>query len=274
MIREYHVPETVPEAVALMERLTGSAVFLAGGTELNSAAAPFEAERVVSLARLGLADIRARETELVLGACCTIQQLLDNPDVPEYIKAAGRHIVNRNVRNAATVGGQLGSNKSCGNLLPVLVALEAVVDLALPGATRTIPVLEYISGERKELITDVRVPATGGGHFVAVGNYTRTANDLSILTAAVSLARDDELVKRPIVAAGGVARHVIRLEAVEKALHGRPLAKREMLEGLVAGNISPIADIRGSVAFKRHMCGVLVARTVLRAYQQGEGQRS
>ena len=239
---------------------------------LNSTAFCHAPEHVISLQRLALAGIRAAKTELVIGACCTIQQIIDAADVPEIIKTASRHVVNRNIRNVATIGGQLGSNKSCSNLLPILVALEAVVDLAGPGGTHAIPALEYIASERKELITHVRIQSSALGRPAAVEKYSRTANDLSILTAAVSLALDGKTVVNPIIAAGGVARHVIRLEAVEKALHGKPLPSRETIEHFVADDVSPIADIRGSAEFKRHLAGVLVAKAVLRACRQKQGQ--
>jgi putative selenate reductase FAD-binding subunit len=272
MIKEYHAPTTLEETVALKERLAGSAVFLAGGTEVNSTAFSFAPEHVISLERLGLTDILATKAELAMGARCTIQQIIDSADVPESIKAAGRHVCNRNIRNMATMGGQLGSNRSCSNLLPILVALEAELDLAAPGAARRMPALQYIAEDRKELITQVRVRASALARFAAVEKYSRTTNDLSILTAAVTLARNGEVAESPIIAAGGLAKHVTRLEAVEKELDGRPLPKRDVIERLVAGHISPIADIRGSIEFKRHMAGVLVAKAVLRAYRHGGEQ--
>jgi putative selenate reductase FAD-binding subunit len=272
MIRQYHAPATVDDAVALRERLGGSAVFLAGGTEVNSAAFPFVPEHVISLEHLGLTGISVTRSELILGACCTIQQIIDSADVPDCIKSAAGHVCNRNIRNMATIGGQFGSNKSCGNLLPILVALEAAVDVAAPGATFAIPALQYITEERKEMITLVRIRTSAFARFSAVEKYSRTTNDLSIITAAVTLAREGDAVVSPLIAAGGLARHVIRLEAVEQALHGNPPPNRDAIERLVAAHVSPIADIRGSVEFKKHIAGVLVANTVLRAFRQGGGE--
>lgn len=266
MIREYHAPETVDDALTIKERLADSAVYLAGGTEVNSTAFARAPEHVISLAHLGLTEIRPTGDELSIGACCTIQEIIDSSDVPDCVKAAGRHIVNRNIRNMATIGGQLGSNKSCSNLLPVLIVLEAVVEVAARGATKTIPAIEYITGERKELILCVRILKHDGSRSVAVEKYARTANDLSVLTAAVSVGTDSELIDRPLISAGGVAKHVIRLEPVERALHGMPLPSREEIEDLVRRNVSPIADIRGGVEFKRYLAGVLVAKTLHRAF--------
>ncbi|UCG31744.1 MAG: FAD binding domain-containing protein [Phycisphaerales bacterium] len=273
MISEYHAPATVEDAVALKERLADSAVYLAGGTEVNSAAFSGVPEHVISLERLGLTGIRSAGAELTIGACCTIQEIIASAEVPECIREAGQHVVNRNIRNLATIGGQLGSNKSCGNLLPMLIVLEAVVEVASRGATEAIPAIEYVAGERKELILRVRIPKHDRSRSVAVEKYARTANDLSVVTAGVSVARDGELIDRPLIAAGGVAEHVIRLEAVERALHGLPLPSREAIEELVGRNVSPIADIRGGVEFRRHLAGVLVAKALHRAYQGAGGER-
>ena len=81
MTREYHAPPTLAEALALKQRLGDAAVFLAGGTEVNSAAFPAAPEHVISLQHLALTGIQATATDLVIGACCTIQQILDSPDL-------------------------------------------------------------------------------------------------------------------------------------------------------------------------------------------------
>ena len=271
MIREFHAPTSLEQAIALKARLGDAAVFLAGGTEVNLPS-PFTPEYVISLERLPLADIRATETELTIGARCTIQQVIDSDDIPEPIKAAGRHLFNRNIRNVATVGGQLGSNRSYGSLLPILVALEAVVDLAGPNAMPPISALQYIAEKRKELITQVRIPRSALARRVAVDRYARTANDLALVTAAVALDREGEAIMRPIIAVGGIAPRVTRLEAVEQELHGQRLPAREALERLVAGHVTPTADLRGSAEYKRHVAGVLVAKTIVRAYRQGGGE--
>ncbi|HUU83457.1 MAG TPA: FAD binding domain-containing protein [Phycisphaerae bacterium] len=274
MIRKFHRPETVEEAVQLKERLGNRAIFLAGGTEVNSSSFAFPGDQVISLASLGLGGVRVTEAELVVGAFCTIAELTEAAGVPKCVQAAGLNVVNRNIRNVATVGGHLASSKSCGDLVPVLVVLEAVLDTASPGGTGTVPVLEYLGLESKPLVTRVRIPRADAGRQVAVGKYSRTFNDMSILTAAVALSRDGDCIRDPIVAAGGVARHVVRLEGVEGKLRDRDLPDREEVESWVADAVAPVSDVRGSAAFKRYRAGVLVATTVQRAYRgEGEGGR-
>ena len=274
MIKNFHRPQTVDEAVRLKETLGKRAVFLAGGTEVNSSSFAFPGEHVISLAELGLGGIRVTEAELVVGSFCTIAELTAEAGVPQCVQAAGLNMVNRNIRNVATIGGHLASSKSSGDLVPVLVALKAVLDTASPGDTCAVPVLEYLELESKPLVTRVRIPRTNAQRQVAVGKYSRTANDISILTVAVALTRDGDCIRDPIVAAGGVARHVVRLEGVEGKLSGRDLPVREEVESWVAAEIAPVSDVRGSAEFKRYRAGVLVATTVQKAYRgEGEGAR-
>ncbi|MFH1417927.1 MAG: FAD binding domain-containing protein [Planctomycetota bacterium] len=274
MIKEVHRPQTVDEAVRLKETLGNQAVFLAGGTEVNSSSFAFSGEHVISLAGLGLGGIRVTEDELVVGAFCTIAELTEAADVPQCVQSAGLNVVNRNIRNVATIGGHLASGKSCGDLLPVLVALEAVLDTGSPVATCAVPVLEYLELESKPLATQIRIPKIDANRQVAVGKYSRTSNDISILTAAVALTREGDCIRDPIVAAGGVARRVVRLKGVEGKLSGRDCPTLEEVEGWVAAEVAPVSDIRGSAEFKRYRAGVLVATTVQRAYRgEGEGTR-
>ena len=274
MIKEFYRPQTVDEAVQLKEKLGTQAVFLAGGTEVNSSSFAFSGEHVISLAALGLGGIRVTKAELVIGACCTIAELTGAARVPKCIQAAGLNMVNRNIRNIATIGGHLASSKSSGDLVPVLVALEAVLDTASPGAIRAVPVLEYLALESKPLVTQVRIPKIDAQRQVAIGKYSRTSNDISILTAAVALTRDGDGIRDPIVAAGGVAPHVVRLEGVEGKLSGQELPVREEVERWVTDEVAPVSDVRGSAEFKRYQAGVLVATTLQRAYRgEGKGAR-
>ncbi len=274
MIKEIHRPHTVDEAVRLKETLGDQAVFLAGGTEVNSSGFAFPGEHVINLAGLELGGIRVTDDELVVGASCTIAELLESTDIPNCIRTASLNIANRNIRNVATLGGHLACGKSCSDLTPVLVALEAVLDTAIPGTTGDVPVMDYVELKSKPLVTKIRIPKIEAGRQVAVDKYSRTSNDLSILTAAVALNRDGDCIHEPIVAVGGVAGHVVRLKGVEGKLRGQVLPSLEEAAGWVAAEVSPVSDLRGSAEFKRYRAGVLVAMTIQSAYRgEGEGTR-
>jgi putative selenate reductase FAD-binding subunit len=261
----FHRPATAGEAAALRRELGPRAFFLAGGTELNNPFTGLAPEHLISLEGLGLDGIEAREDGVSIGALTRIQDLADSPRVPEALRRAARHMGNRNVRNLATLGGQLGSNRSCADLLPALLALHAV--LVLEGGARLR--LEERDPASRELILAVEIPPHAG-RCVGIAAHTRTFNDISLVTAAAGLRVDDGLARDVVLAIGGVAAHVTRLPRVEAALEGRPLPSLDEVEALVSPEVSPIDDPRGGAAFKRQLAAVLAARALHQAWTSTE----
>jgi probable selenate reductase FAD-binding subunit len=254
MSPSYHRPSSVAQAVQLKAELGSGAVFLAGGTEVNNGLAARPAA-LIDLADLGLDTVEISSDGIRLGAGVTMQQLVEHPELPWFLKAASRQMANRNIRNRATVGGQLGTNRSCADLIPTLLAAQAKVSLV----DRELPVERFIEGP-PELILSVFVPMTGRGF--GLDHLTRTASDISVVAASASLRTQDGCVQEPILAVGGVAAHVVRLSDVEQALDGKPLPEREQIEELVSIAVNPIDDLRGTAAFKRHIAAVLGARAL------------
>ena len=264
MVPAYHRPTSAAEAIQLKSKLGPGAVFLAGGTEVNNLHAPRPAA-LIDLAGLGLDKIETTAGGLRIGSHVTFQQLIEHRAVPEFLKTAAHQMANRNIRNVATVGGQLGANKSCADLIPALLVAEARVVLT----DREISVEAFLAGA-PELILAVIVPATS--RTFGLANQSRTASDISIVTAAASLAFDGDKLRQPQLAIGGVAPHVVRLHDVEKNLDGKPLPSPEQIEKLIATAVQPIDDLRGSAAFKRQIASVLGAR-VLKAAANPSGSR-
>jgi carbon-monoxide dehydrogenase medium subunit len=260
---QLHRPSSVAEAVRLRGDLGPSASFLAGGTDLNSR--PAAPAHLISLAALGLDGIVDRGREVEIGACTTLQRLIEDPAVPAPLRTAALHVGNRNVRNAATIGGHIGANAPAADLLPALVVLGARIVLASVEGEREIPVLDAIAG-LTGLVTRVVVPVVGSRR-VATLHHVRTANDRSIVCAAVALRRDEDRVLDPVVAVGGVAAHTVRLERVERWLDDRELQAADRIEAFVRESVSPPADVRGSAELKAHLAGVLVARAVAAAWE-------
>ncbi|MDY0062113.1 MAG: FAD binding domain-containing protein [Myxococcota bacterium] len=268
MVPTYHRPTDVTEAVQLKATLGEGAVYLAGGTEVNNLHGPRPAA-LIDLAGLGLGRIETTPEGLRLGAGVTFQQLIEHPDVPDFLRAAARQMTNRNIRNRATVGGHLATNRSCADLIPALLAASATVarvDGDWP--------LEQLLDSPPDLILAVFVPVTTRGF--GLGHQTRTAADVSIVTAAASLTLEGEALRLPILAVGGVAPHVVRLHEVEQALDGRPLPVLEELERRIAAAVHPLDDLRGSAAYKRQIAAVLGARalqTAVHRFLSAEGAR-
>jgi len=254
MVPSYHRPTSVAEALCLKATLGPEAVFLAGGTEVNNLHTP-RPTALIDLAGLGLGTLEVSPNGVRIGACVTFQELMEHREVPWFLKAAAGQMANRNIRNRATLGGHLGANRSCADLIPTLLAAEARVTLV----DRELPIEQFLAGE-PGLILSVLVPATARAFGLC--HQSRTASDLSIVTPAASLALDGERARQPILAMGGVAPHVVRLHEVEQALDGLPLPSAEQIESLIARTIHPIDDVRGSAVYKRHIAAVLGQRAL------------
>jgi putative selenate reductase FAD-binding subunit len=272
MIDHYHRPRTVREALALKRRFRGRAAFLAGGTYVNSSESPLHPEHFISLEGLGLDRIEAKRGLLVVGALCTLQQLIEDRRVPRALKAAASQVVSRNVRNAATLGGHVASKLPHSDVIPMLVALDAQVALAGAGAAKAIPVMDYIRAGRPDLITKIILSRPGANRVAACRNVRASANARSILSAAVSMTVVRDQVRDPIIALGGVSGHVMRLASVEKELNGKPLPGADEIQALVSAAVRPAATLAGSAAFRKCQAGVVVALALREALRQKGGR--
>jgi putative selenate reductase FAD-binding subunit len=303
MIEQFHRPATIREALALKKRYLGRAVFLAGGTYLNSNACArcpehrvslaglghdrgerkqgamvtrslcsstcaLRPEHFIDLAGLGLDRVVVKAGAVSVGALCTLQRLVDDRKVPAGLRMAAAQIVSRNVREMATLGGHLASHPSYSDLIPMLIALDAKLGLSRPGSAQTIPVADYAAKPVAGLITKIVLPRPKAARVAACRNARASANAHSIVSAALSLAVVRNAVKDPVIALGGLSGHAVRLTAVEDALDGKPLPTTDELQALVSRGVRAVADLSGSAAFRKYQAGVVVALALQDAFGQ------
>ena len=307
MIEQFHRPTTIREAIALKKRFESRAVFLAGGTYLNSHACArcpehraslagpghdrserkqgavvtrslcssgcaLRPEHVISLAGLGLDRVVVRQGVVVIGPLCTLQRLIDERKVPAGLRAAAAQLVSRNVREMATLGGHVASNPPYSDLIPMLIALNAKLGLSRAGTAKTILAADYVAKPTAGLITKIVLPRPGAGWVAACRNARASANAHSIVSAAVFLTVVRNAVKNPVIALGGVTDHVVRLTAVEDALDGKPLPSMDELQALASRAVRPAADLSGSAAFRKYQAGVVVALALWDAIGRKRGR--
>ena len=272
MIEHFHKPRTVQDALSLKRRFRGRALFLAGGTFTNSSEFPLRPEHCISLEGLKLDRIEVKKGVVIIGALCTLQRLIEDRKVPAALKAAASLVVSRNVREAATLGGHVASNLSHSDLIPMLVALDAKVGLAGSGATKLVRVVDYVRAARPGLITKIIVARPRADRVAACRNARASANARSLVSAAVSMTLGRTAIKDPIIALGGVARHVVRLTGIEDALNGKPLPAVDELQALVSRSVRPASDHFASAAFRKHQAGVVVALSFQEARRQQGGR--
>jgi len=275
------LPRSIEETLDALEAAP-DATILAGGTDLMVAvnAGTHRPETVVSLA--GVPELRSwrREgDELVLGACVTYSEM-EHGELAALMPAlcqAARTVGSPQIRNAATIGGNLGTASPAGDTLPVLAALDAVVEIRGPGGPRSLPVLDFVTGVKKtalqpgELVTAVRLPVLRGPQeFLKVG--TRNAMVISVVMAALVVDLDGRTVRLGL---GSVAPVPVRARDAEAFAGGEVdwdggrIANQEVFTRfgeLAAAATAPIDDHRSTAAYRRHAVAVCAQRALERAF--------
>lgn len=281
---EYHQPESLPDAVALAARFGEAASFLAGGTDLmvqieRGRVAP---RHVVGLHRVpGLAGIEANG-RIALGAGVTHRAIERAPALGGALRCLieGAEVIGgHQVRNVATVGGNLANASPAADLVPCLLALDGMVKLVGPGGERELPVERFLLGPNRtarrpdELLTLVTLPALpahSSSAFLKAGR--RRAMEISVVCVAARLTLDAsrERCLEARIALGAVAPTTVRAREAERALEGRPVGGEAFARAAAAAQEAcrPIDDVRASAAFRRHLVGVLVRRALDRCVER------
>jgi putative selenate reductase FAD-binding subunit len=264
MIQQFFKPQTMAEAVTLKDKYRDEAVFMAGGTDVNCRDTAGVVEMVIGIEQLKLNKISKSYEALSIGAGATIQELIDSPKVPDQLTIAAGHFMNRNIRNIATIGGNIASNHTTSNLIPILIGLDA--ELKLAGSGPSVSVYDYITQEMSHLIESITISSENLKKPYGLRKFSHTANDISIITAAVSFNIENEELSNVIIAVGGVSKHVVRLTELESKLEGNKLPARTEIEDTVRNIVAPLKDIRGGVQYKKYLAGVLIGDCIYNAY--------
>ena len=263
MITRFLKPKDPAEALFMLEAESGS-IPLAGGTFLLTN--EFRSTPITAVYVNGILpdEISVNGRNLLIGAGATMQDMIDSANTPGIFKKACLGMANRNIRNQATVAGNIATGKPCATLPPLFL----IFDTSLRMQGKDVPVkFENWFSSPAGLITGISVVIDPKKKY-GWGKWTRTACDLSILAMAASWLPDGKLMREVRIACDGVAKKPIRLTEMEKILEGNPLPSREEIEKIAAPLLSPLDDLRGSAAFKRMRASTLIADAILNAEVQ------
>ena len=250
MIQEILRPRTVPEAVRL--RKSPRSAYLGGGTWLNTRESD-ELTTLISLEELGLDRIETARDRCVIGAAATLQEIVDAQAVPQAIRAAASLTSSRPLRNMRTMGGELGATIEDSALIPVLIALNAELNLA--GKKKPVPIEQFCKERHADLILSVSLAFLP----CAVRAVSRTSHSPRSLVVAVSAAGTRPVLKDVRVVVSDCRGQRLRLHEVEQALEGNTLPARDLVEKWVGKAFTPAADIHASSTCKRYLAGVLAS---------------
>jgi carbon-monoxide dehydrogenase medium subunit len=279
-------PTSLSDAVKLLNPDDPTIRPVAGGTALMlmMKAGVFNPEKLISLRKIEskYSSISADASGLKIGAMTALGMLERSADVKKVTPLISRTLTtlsNVRVRNVATVGGALAHGDPHMDLPPVLMALGAVMTVIGPNGERKLPVEELFAGyyetvlEKNELIAEVHVPAQGTRKAAYFKVTTGSADDWPALGVAAVLEADGKTIKNARIVASAATDKATRLKATEALLNGKTVTDallKEAGEAAVAES-EFIADVRGSVPYKRELMKVYVRRAVNAALEGKDG---
>ncbi len=277
---ELALPESLDDCLRLLAERGPETKLLAGGTDLlpqmkNGVLMP---KRVIDLS--GVARVKILESDakgLRIGAAVPARQLEQDPRVRAgYVSVAesAALVGSVQVRNLATVGGNLCNAAPSADMAPPLVALEAQAVIAGPHGERRVALSDFFTGVRTtvlgpdELLVEIVAPAPGphsGGSYIR--HTPRRELDIAVVGVASQVTLANGVCAKARIALAAVAPTPVRATTAEAALEGRPLTPEliERAAELAAQGAKPISDQRGSEDFRRHLVRILTRRTLTAA---------
>jgi len=279
---EYYGPRTLREAVELLDKLGPEAKILAGGTDLivQMKQRVVEPRYIVNIKKIRELDyIEDRGKYLAIGAITKLRTIEKNQVVKEKFTAlheAVKAMAGVQIRNMATIGGNLCNASPAADTAPPLMVFEAQLKIVGPGYEKIVPITEFFRGPKKtvlkynEILAEIKIPYQSPNTGSAFIKIARTAMDLAKVNVAVALRVEDDKITWVRIALGSVAPTPVRARSVEEALIDKKFTEENIREAskLVVNDISPITDIRSTAEYRREVSKVIVRDALLIAYKR------
>ncbi len=278
MWSQYFNVSSVAEALELLAQYREKARIIAGGTDILIELERHQRqgiEALIDISRVGgLNTITLHGDHIRLGALVTHNQVVDSQLVIERgfpLAQAAWEVGAPQIRNRATVAGNVITGSAANDTITPLMALGAEVSLASLEGERSVPLSAFYTGLRRnvmrpdEMLTSITFPALSSrerGIFIKLG--LRRAQAISVVNVTVLLKFDGETVTHAAITLGCVAPTIIRVPVAEQSLIGRKLTTDVIADAarLAGATPTPIDDIRGTAEYRSEMIRVLVARAL------------
>lgn len=266
---EYVRAKTVAEACEALREGAGQAVAFAGGTDLlveirNGVRSP---ALLVDIKGLEL-DRIATTGDIVVGSSTPLNRIVEHAELRKRFPAfatAASSIATYQLRNRATIGGNLCNASPASDSIPPLLVAGATVHIVGSDGERDVPLSEFCTGVKKtclrcgELVTEIRIPRLSADTRTAFAKQQRIrGHDLAVVNLAGIVSRADGLLR---IAIGSCSPKPLLLDPIEIAGHTEEAIAEEAVRA-AAGTISPISDVRASAEYRRAIVPALVRRLV------------
>ena len=276
-------PTSLREASAIMREQGPGGYFLAGGTDLVIAIKEkgLVPKYVVDLKRVpGLSGISENnDGSIAIGALTTMRDIEISPLITKkypFLAQSAAEVGSIQIRNRATVGGNMANATPSADVAPALIALNTIAKIVGSESERTLLLEQLFRGpgqtvmSPEEILTEIIIPKTSPR---LVGDYIkfspREMMDLAYVGVAVAYDFDekDKKCSSVRIVLGAVAPTPIRAKKAEAALEGQVLteAHAEHVGQIAAEESKPISDVRSSADYRRAMVGAMTKRALLNA---------
>ena len=265
----------------MLARFGEKARIVAGATDLIVERP--EVERLVDISSLPLDYIQKDGDGLRIGTLTTVESLrrseMLNGPYSVLVEVASQ-FGHRNVRNLATIGGNLCSSVPSADMATPLMALDSSAHIASLRGERTVPLGEFFvfvrenALEEDEMLIEVQVPPQPTRTGTAFAKIGRTSVDIALVNVAVRLTLgEDDICSDVRIALGSVAPTPMRSARAEGLLRGKRLDEALIDEAakVASEEIRPISDVRSSAEYRRDASKVLTKRCILRALERARG---
>jgi carbon-monoxide dehydrogenase medium subunit len=260
----FHLKSGIPESL-----------YISGGTDLMVRINKGKIRPPALISLRSLPDLSGVENgnNIRIGSMTSVSSLLDNPllhdHYPVLIQAA-KELGNVQIRNVATIGGNLCNGSPAADLAPPLLVLQAKMMIRNPQSCREVLLEEFYRGpgetalSPEEIMTGILLERPEKNTKMTFLKKGRTKMDLAIASIAVLIRMEGNRCLNARIAAGSVAPTPVRLFKVEALLERQTISQETLADAqkLAAESVSPITDIRATESYRRHIVGILVKRAL------------
>jgi carbon-monoxide dehydrogenase medium subunit len=276
-------PATLEEAFGAIDAAGGDAAYIAGGTELLQVMKMGFAQFGTLVDLKGIPELHGIDEaggELRIGATTTHREVERSPEVAAAFPALVdlvHSVANARVRSTGTLGGNLAFAEPHSDPATLLLACDATLELAGPGGRRETTISEFVVGplttsrDPDEVLVRVRVPRAGEGEgraYAKLAFFERPA-----ASVAVRLTADGGVIRHAVVAVGSLTEIPELVPGAAAALVGTEVGNGALDEAIAKGaaelaSVDAVEDLNGSPDYKRHLAGVLFAKTARAAIEE------
>ncbi len=281
---EYHAPETLMEACALLAELGGNATVLAGGTDVlhKMKTGKLAPGHLVSLKRLDeLRNIRKESGRgIVIGALARHNEIYNSPLLQERflsLPMAAHTMASNQICNLGTLGGNIVNGVPSADLPPILIALNSSIRLLSAQGERSMALEDFFYGAAQtrilpgEILADITIPeqSTTGSTYIKFG--LRRSGALAVAGVAVSVTVQKDTLREARIVLASAAPTVMRARNAETYLCGKKISAELLAQAgkLAADESHPRDSIRGSAEYRRNLVEVLTKRALRKAIDKG-----